>query len=319
MKAAPLSEDALRAHNLRNTIHTWILILGSALLMAAIAWTVYGANGLVWAAIFGGVGVWSASRISPAMVLRLFKAQPLSEDQAPELHRVVRELAKRADLPTVPRLHYVGSQVLNAFAVGRAEDSAVAVTDGLLRAMNLRQIAGILAHEISHVRNGDLKVMAMADVLSRMTSTMSMLGLLGIPAMLGVGWQIPWAGILLLLAAPTLSGLLQLGLSRAREYDADLDGATLTGDPEGLASALALLEKKQGRMWESIIFPGGRSPQPSLLRTHPRTQDRIDRLLALRPGSRHIVVTQDPVRPGPSIVPAVRPPRIHWSRMGVWY
>jgi heat shock protein HtpX len=319
MKPAPLSEDTLRSHNLRNTLHTWILIAGSALLMGAIAWTVFGAGGLVWAAIFGGFGVWSASRISPNMVLKLFKAQPLSEAEAPDLHRIVRELAKRADLPSVPRLHYVGSQVLNAFAVGRAEDSAVTVTDGLLRAMSLRQIAGILAHEISHVRNGDLKVMAMADVLSRITSTMAMVGLLGIPAILGTGWNIPWTGILLLIAAPTLSGLLQLGLSRAREYDADLDGAELTGDPEGLASALALLEKKQGRLWESVVLPGGRTPQPSLLRTHPQTQERIDRLLALRPGAKQIVVSRDPVRPGPSPVPAIRPPRIHWARMGVWY
>jgi heat shock protein HtpX len=319
MQAAPLSEDALRSHNLRNTLHTWILIAGSALLMGAIAWTVFGPSGLVWAAVLGGFGVWSASRVSPQMVLKLFKAQPLSEAEAPELHHILRELAKRADLPAVPRLHYVGSKLLNAFAVGRPEDSAIAVTDGLLRAMNLRQIAGILAHEISHVRSGDLKVMAMADVLSRLTSTMSMFGLLGIPAVFGMGIQIPWIGLLLLLAAPTLSGLLQLGLSRAREYDADLDGATLTGDPEGLASALALLEKKQGRLWESIVLPGGRTPQPSLLRTHPRTQDRIDRLLALRPGTKQIVVSHEPARPGPSVVPVVRPPRIHWARMGVWY
>jgi heat shock protein HtpX len=318
MKSAPLSEDTLRSHKLRNTLHTWILIVGSALLMGAIAWTVFGATGLVWAAIFGGFGVWSASRISPTMVLKLFKAQPLLEAEAPDLHRILRELAKRADLPSVPRLHYVGSKVLNAFAVGRAEDSAIAVTDGLLRAMNLRQIAGILAHEVSHVRSGDLKVMAMADVLARLTSTMSMAGLLGIPAMFGAGWSIPWLGVLLLIAAPTLSGLLQLGLSRAREYDADLDGATLTGDPEGLASALALLEKKQGRLWETIVLPGGRTPQPSLLRTHPKTQDRIDRLLALRPGTKQIVVSQEQVRAGPSIVPVVRPPRIHWARMGVW-
>jgi heat shock protein HtpX len=319
MKAAPLSEDVLRAHNWRNALHTWILILGSALLMGAIAWTVFGFSGLVWAAIFGAFALWSASRVSPMMILKLFKARPLGEEEAPQLHRLMRELTQRADLPTVPRLHYVPSKLLNAFAVGRPEDSAIAVTDGLLRAMDMRQIAGILAHEVSHIRSGDLRVMALADVLARLTGTMSMFGLIGIPILLGTRVETPWIGVALLIAAPTLSGLLQLGLSRAREYDADLDGATLTGDPEGLASALALLEKKQGRLWESIVLPGGRTPQPSLLRTHPATQDRIDRLMALRPGAKQIAVAREPVATSGSIVPVVRPPRIHWARMGVWY
>jgi heat shock protein HtpX len=319
MEPAPLSEDILRSHNRRNTLHTWILIGGSALLMGAIAWTVFGFPGLVWAAIFGAFGLWSASRVSPMMVLKLFKARPLGEEEAPQLHRLMRELAKRAELPAVPRLHYVPSKLLNAFAVGRRDDSAITVTDGLLRAMDMRQIAGILAHEVSHIRNGDLRVMALADVLSRLTGTMSMFGLVGIPILLGTRVETPWIGVMLLIAAPTLSGLLQLGLSRAREYDADLDGATLTGDPEGLASALALLEKKQGRLWESIVLPGGRTPQPSLLRTHPATQDRIDRLMALRPGAKQIVVAREPVATSGSIVPVVRPPRIHWARMGVWY
>jgi heat shock protein HtpX len=319
MEPAPLSEDILRSHNVRNTLHTWILIGGSALLMGAIAWTVFGFSGLVWAAVLGAFGLWSASRVSPMMVLKLFKARPLGENEAPQLHRLMRELARRADLPAVPRLHYVPSKLLNAFAVGRRDDSAIAVTDGLLRMMDTRQIAGILAHEVSHIRSGDLRVMALADVLSRLTGTMSMFGLIGIPILLGTRVETPWIGVALLIAAPTLSGLLQLGLSRAREYDADLDGATLTGDPEGLASALAVLEKKQGRMWESIVLPGGRTPQPSLLRTHPATQDRIDRLLALRPGAKQIVLSREPVKTGGSIVPVVRPPRIHWARMGVWY
>ena len=124
--------------------------------------------------------------------------------------------------------------------------------------------------------------MGLADVLNRITGFMSTLGLIGIPLMFGTGWNIPLGGLLLLIFAPTIGGLLQLALSRAREYDADLDGATLTGDPEGLASALALLERKQGAVWEGLVLPGSRLPEPSLLRTHPNTADRIARLLALR-------------------------------------
>ncbi len=308
-----------RSHDLRNALHTAILIGGSAVLVAAIAWTVLGFTGLVWAAILGAFGLWTMGRVSPKMVLGLYKARALSPDELPDVHHVVRELARRADLPSVPQLYYVPSKILNAFAVGTPQDSAIALTDGLVRAMTMRQLAGILAHETAHIKSGDLKVMALADVLTRITSSMSFLGLIGIPALFGAGIAIPWLGILLLIFAPTLGGLLQLGLSRTREYDADLDGAALTGDPAGLASALETLERRQGRVWEGL-FPAGRVPSPSLLRTHPATEDRMRRLLALagEPDAQITLTTARPV-PGPSLVPPIRNPRIHWRRMGIWY
>jgi heat shock protein HtpX len=111
-----------------------------------------------------------------------------------------------------------------------------------------------------------------------------------------------------------------MALSRAREYDADLDGAALTGDPEGLASALATLERRQRGRWEGLILPGSRLPEPSLLRTHPKTEDRIARLMALRlDRTGPAIVMPDRPVPGPSIVPPIRGPRIHWRRMGIWY
>ena len=184
--------------------------------------------------------------------------------------------------------------------------------------MSLRQIAGILSHEMSHVRNGDLRVMGLADVLNRITGFMSTLGLLGIPAMWGAGWRIPWFGVLLLIFAPTIGGLLQLALSRAREFDADLDGASLTGDPEGLASALALLERRQQGKWESLVLPGSRLPEPSLLRSHPRTEDRIARLLALKSSNTPAGPFAE-ASPASNFGPPLRQPRIHWHRFGVWY
>ena len=308
-----------RSHDLRNALHTVVLIGGSAILLALIAWTVFGWTGLVWAAIFGGFGLWTMGRVSPKMVLGLYKARPLAPDELPDVHRIVRGLAAHADLPSIPQLYYVPSKVLNAFAVGTRQDSAIAVTDGLVRSMTMRQLAGILAHETSHIRSGDLKVMALADVLTRITSFMSMLGLIGIPALFGAGIDIPWLGILLLIFAPTIGGLLQLGLSRTREYDADLDGAALTGDPAGLASALETLERRQGHVWEGL-FPGGRVPSPSLLRTHPATKDRVARLRALTGEAEpQIVFGGARPEPGPSIVPPIRDPRIHWRRMGIWY
>lgn len=315
---ANLNPDVQRSHNWRNWLHTVILIVGTALLAGAIAWVVYGPDGLIWAAVFGGVGLWMLSRMSPQVVLKLYKARELEDHETPELHDLMRTLTRRAGLPAVPRLYYVPSKVLNAFAVGKAGDSAIAVTDGLLRAMNLRQIAGILAHEVSHIRNGDLRVMGLADVLNRITGFMSTMGLIGVPLMLGTGWNIPIGGLLLLIFAPTIGGLLQLALSRAREYDADLDGASLTGDPEGLASALALLERKQGAVWEGLVLPGSRVPEPSLLRTHPKTEDRIARLLALRKEAT-LAIPEVSSRTAVPVTGQLQNPRIHWHRLGIWY
>ena len=309
-----------RQHNFRNTLHTILLVAGTGLIMGALAYVMFGWVGLVAATVFGAIGIAGLGQVSPKMVLGLYKARPLEEHEAPQLHEIMRQLAKRADLPSVPTLHYVPTKMMNAFAVGRREDSAVAVTDGLLRAMTMRQLSGILAHEVAHIKSGDLKVMGLADVLNRITSLLSNIGLLGIPLVFGTGMNVPVVGLLLMIAAPTLGGLLQLGLSRAREYDADLDGASLTGDPEGLASALKVLEERQGGKWEGLVLPGSRLPQPSLLRTHPKTEDRIARLLALRgEGAEQIVIRQSHEKPQTSFVPHVSNPKIRWHRLGIYY
>lgn len=317
-----LNEAERRRHDLLNVLHTWILIGGSALLMAFIAWTVFGLTGLVWAGILMAVSLWFAGRVSPQVVLRLYKARALLPGELPELHEVVHRLAHHAHLPEVPRLYYVPSKIMNAFAVGTPDDSAIAVTDGLIRNLSLRQLAGVLAHEISHVRNGDLKVMALGDVLTRITSFMAQVGylslLISLPAMLASGMHVPWLALAGLILAPLVGGLLQLALSRTREYDADLDAAAITGDPEALASALAVLEQKQGRMWEGLVLPGGRIPGPSILRTHPKAEERIARLLNLRKGKPH-VRAEDIHIDMDEPTSHLHPPRIHWGRLGIWY
>ncbi len=177
-----LNPEAQRSHNTRNTIHTVMLVAGAALIMGAMAYSVLGFAGLIGAVIVCLVGLKGVQNVSPQMVLKLYKAQPLLEAEMPELHQVVRTLARRANLPSVPQLYYVPSKMLNAFAVGSRENAAIAVTDGLLRSVTLRQLTGILAHETAHVINGDLKVMGTADILNRITNFLSTLGLLGIPA-----------------------------------------------------------------------------------------------------------------------------------------
>lgn len=320
MRAQPLDAEAQARHKLRNVLHSWLLIIGSLLLLAAAAWALAGPAGVVWAAVGGAVALSMSLRVSSSMVLRLYNARPISTYEFPEAVQLLGELARRAGLPNPPTLYYVPSRVMNAFAIGRPEDSAICITDGLIRGLSLRQLAGVFAHEISHIRNGDLRVMAIADLVSRMTSAMSLAGVfllfLNLPLLLSGGAPVPWLGVVLLMAAPTLSALMQLALSRAREYDADLDAAGLTGDPEGLASALATLERRQGAMWE-IMLPGQRIPDPSILRSHPRTEDRIARLMSLRPPERRPIELPDrPVEPV-RVVPVVRPPRFRAT--GLWY
>jgi heat shock protein HtpX len=210
--------------------------------------------------------------------------------------------------------------MLNAFAVGRPHDSALAVTDGLLRVLSLREMAGVLAHEVSHIRNNDLVVMSLADVIAQLTRIMAMGGtlllLITLPAWLAEYGGLPWALILVLMLAPTFGSLLQLALSRAREYDADLDAAGLTGDPAGLAAALAKMERLQGGFMERIMLPGPRIPDPSLLRTHPPIEKRINRLLSLSP--LEDAITSEKSINVPLDYPAIRlRPRRRAS--GMWY
>ncbi len=169
----------------------------------------------------------------------------------------------------------------------------------------------MLAHEISHIAHDDVKVMAFSDMVARFTSFMSTVGLISLLLNLfgffgGYEAQVPWFAVLILLSAPTVGGLLQLALSRTREFDADLGAAVLTGDPDGLATALTKLERAQGRLWEGLVLPGGRIPDPSVLRSHPRTADRVVRLMALKMGGGGLPpVPNEPPRRRPSLVPRI--------------
>ena len=168
--------------------------------------------------------------------------------------------------------------------------------------------------------NGDIRVMGFADTVSRITGLLGLLGqvllVVSLP-LLVLGLETPPLGALLvLLAGPTLSALAQLALSRNREYEADRTAAELSGDPAGLASALEKLERYQGRFWEQVMLPGRRLPDPSLLRTHPPTEERIARLLELVPPSPRLGLMG---RSGLALFkdPPPRPPR--WHVGGLWY
>ncbi len=316
------SHSHRRSHKIRNIVHSVILVTGLAALMSLCAWILWGANGVFWGLIGAVLSFVIGPKISPKMVMRLFRARRLNPAEAGQLTTVVETLSARANLPAVPRLNLIPSPTLNAFAVGNRADAAIAVSAGLLERLSLREIAGVLAHEISHIANNDLWIMGLADTLSRLTQIMSWFGVLlllfNLPAILAGGTGVPWAAVALLYFAPTIGSLLQLALSRAREYDADLEGAALTGDPAGLAMALEKLEHYQGSMWEDMSPAGRRIPVPSVLRSHPPTQERIRRLLELGPSD----AAGPPLRHAghlglSGIVPAHPRPHYHWP--GVWF
>lgn len=322
--AGPAAVDAVMPTAIWHR-HAWSNRLQTALLIVALV----GVTALAGYLLVGREGVWMALAacavallIEPAtarLTLRLYQARPIHPNAAPGLWRLIDEIARRAELPAAPELYYVPSPIINAFAVGNRRHAAIALTHGLLEQLPPREVAGVLAHETAHIAHGDLRVMGLADYVSRLTSMFALLGqfllLFSVPALVSGEATVNWAGLLLLIFSPHLAVLSQLGLSRVREFDADLTAAALTGDPRGLASALARIEGRSGS-WRNILMPGWGNPEPSWLRTHPATEERIRRLLELAPApeSRY---WQDVADVRPEFSSRIRP-RPRWTIGGLW-
>lgn len=319
-----LKEKRLANHRLVNLFHTLALLGAMMLLLVLIGYLLAGAAGVLWAALLGLVVLFISSNISPLLILRVYRARPFSFREAPDLYENLHDLAARAGLAIMPRLYYVPSSTMNAFAVGSRQRAAIGITDGLLRHLNTRELTGVLAHEMSHIAHNDIKVMGLADVITRLTSLFSTLGqallLINLPLLLLGEVTISWLAIAILLLAPILNTLLQLALSRTRELDADLGAAYLTGDPQGLASALQKMEYYHRGNWlERILLPGRGIPDPSLLRTHPDTRERIERLMSLV----EAVEPKMPLEVPEIFYQPVRVKRItrrpRWRIGGIWY
>ncbi len=279
----------VRESNRENTLQTALLLGSMGVLLLAIGFFVFGPLGALGALGLGLLMLTQGPRLSVEGVVRHFKGQRLTATQAPVLVNVLGELARRAELPAVPTLVYIPSEIPNAFAAGRRRQPIVAVTDGLLRRLAPRELAGVLAHEVGHIRNGDLKVMRAADFVTRTAGNFSFAGkmllLFSLPGILSGRAVVSLWGILLLLAAPTVSLMMQLALSRTREFAADLAAAELTGDPLALASALRKLDVQQVGLLRQIFMPR-RDPMPSYLRTHPPTDQRVAELQKLAASQR---------------------------------
>lgn len=242
---------------------------------------------------------------SDRMVLAVHRAGPVSEREAPGLHAMVEELATRAGIPK-PRVFIIPDAQPNAFATGRnPEHGVVAVTEGLLRLLSPRELRGVLAHEIAHIKNRDILVSTvaaiMAGVITYAAQALSLSALFG-----GQGEEDESAGggILAMLVAPLAATLIQLGISRAREYQADELGAALANDPDALAGALAKLDHTaqvipaQAPAATASLFIvnpfAGAGSWLKWFSTHPPVAERIRRLGRMNPVSRRVAPTRMP-------------------------
>lgn len=237
---------------------------------------------------------------SDRIVLRMSGAQEVSPAEAPALHSVVEELAVRAGIPK-PKVYLIPDAQPNAFATGRnPEKGVVAVTEGLLRLMGEREVRGVLAHEIAHIKNRDILVASVAAMFAAAIGHLA--HVLTFSALFGgrsedEGEGAGGGGLLAMLVAPIAATLVQLAISRSREYLADETAARITGDPEGLASALERLEVAAGRIPAEAAAPAtaslyivnplaGASSLANLFSTHPPIPRRVTRLRDL---SRHFL------------------------------
>jgi heat shock protein HtpX len=248
--------------------------------------------GLVMAATMNLGSYWFSDKI----VLKMYGARPLSEEQAPELFRIVRELAAGAHMP-MPSVYLIPSDSPNAFATGRSpEHAAVAVTEGIMRLLTSDELRGVLAHELSHVRNRDTLISAVAATLAGVVMMVARMAQWA--ALFGGGMRRDEReegnGALGLLAmvivAPLAATVIQLAISRAREYEADSTGARLSHAPQALAGALEKIAVASARcplpagpatahLW--IVNPLGGNWLAKLFSTHPPIEERIRRLRAM--------------------------------------
>lgn len=273
-----------RHHRVRNLLEELLILSSFAVALGAIAGLLAGWVGLL--SVLTAVVVVGAlrPRVPTRWVLSMYQAQPLPRWVAPRLHETVDVLARRAGLRRGPDVFYLASRHSNAFVVGGQEDPALALTDGLLRRLDDRQLIGVIAHELGHLHNGDTSITSLSDLVARLAQWTGWVGLWSaiatVPLAIRQGTLMPLLLSLLLVVLPMVVTLMQLALSRSREYDADLEAVRLTGDPEGLARALIVLDISDRRIWERILVRRSRAPDPLLLQTHPRTADRVRRLRA---------------------------------------
>lgn len=281
-------------HRLVNNTKTAVLLGGLFGLILLAGQLIGGTTGLIFAFLLGGAGNLVAFFFSDKIALASMRGKELTDPSHP-LVALVADLAERADLP-LPRVYICPQQAPNAFATGRSpKKAAVAVTQGALQLLTEDELAGVMAHELAHVKNRDTLTSTVAATIAGAISA--------------IGWIFmfsgrdrdvhPLAGLAFMILAPMAAGLIQMAISRSREFVADHDAAEIVGSPDGLISALMKLEATAQRIplqhenpaqnHMFIVQPlaglgGGGGGMKNLFRTHPKTEARIEALQAWRPG-----------------------------------
>ena len=280
-----------------NSIKT-VLLLGTLTGLLLWAGEVFGGrSGLTLALVLAGVLNMASWFFSDKIALAAHRAQPVTEAEAPELHSIVAELTQNAGLP-MPRLYLIPEMQPNAFATGRGPShAAVAVTQGLLQTMDREELKGVLAHELGHVKHRDILISSIAATLAGAVTFIARMA--GWALMFGGGRDErggggALGGLLFYLVAPIAALLIQLAVSRSREFAADAEGARIAGTPLGLASALRKLGSYTARVpmrtarpntaHMMIANPFGGKGMMALFATHPPIEERIRRLEAMARG-----------------------------------
>jgi len=278
-----------------NRIKTAMLLAALTALLVWIGYALAGQAGLIVALVFAALMNFASYWWSDKIVLRMYHAQEVSESQAPELYRVVRDLAMRASLP-MPKVYLIPEETPNAFATGRnPQHAAVAVTAGITRLLSREELAAVLAHELGHVRNRDTLIMTVAATIAGALGMLTNMAMWGM--MLGgrtdddEDGASPLAGLVGIIVAPIAAALIQMAISRSREFLADEQGARLSGNPLALASALRKIEEMSRRVpihsgtpataHLFIINPFAGASMAQLFSTHPSTAARVERLEAM--------------------------------------
>lgn len=278
-----------------NTTKTVVLMVGLTVLLVLIGGAFGGRQGMIMAFMFASVMNIISYWFSDKIVLRMYGAQEASEADAPVLYSVTRDLALKMNMP-MPKVYIIPSDAPNAFATGRNPNhAAVAATEGILRMLTKEELAGVMAHEMGHVRNRDILIGTIAATIA---GAISMLANMAQWAMIfgggrrdddeGAGGMI--SSILMIILAPIAAALIQMAISRSREYEADATGARISGNPLALASALKKLQLGTQRIPMDanpatahmfIVNPLRGRGFVNLFSTHPPLEDRIERLRAM--------------------------------------
>ncbi|HKY02271.1 MAG TPA: zinc metalloprotease HtpX [Burkholderiales bacterium] len=276
-----------------NWLKTGILLAGIVALFGAIGGLIGGQQGMLIALVLGGAMNIFAYWFSDKMVLKLYRAREVDETSAPQFYNMVRELAQRAQLP-MPRVYLIDEAQPNAFATGRnPEHAAVAATTGILQMLTARELRGVMAHELAHVKNRDILISTISATIAGAISTLAHFGMFFGHSNNREGGGNPILAIAVMILAPIAAMLIQFSISRTREFGADQGGAEISGDPNALADALGKIERyARGLPMQTaeqhpataqmmIINPLSGGGLRGLFSTHPSTEERIMRLRAM--------------------------------------